>query len=1253
MIVFSSSQFAVCTRNDQANPSKLGNRDMAQTTMNRVSGQIVATPSNKAISNLLVVLYDLDSINQGETADRSEENLTAGIGPTGNVLTSAGENPRAVLDSLGNLGDRIGSVLTDKNGMFSIEFDDAEFKYRNPKETRPDLFLLVMTPERIGQTIGNSILYGSNEIRRNSGRNEQYLIQIDDDKLKGLNLSSAEPTPASKDAKAFIAKRASEASFVEAVQNEQKQKLTESLNTHRLQIQAFKEETKRPTIDPLLVGSRGGLSVELRDNKVAAVQEAHYNKQTESISRRFAEGGPVAPAGSETLGMEVSFVLNAEERRTAGLDDPNADPIRDLSPVQLAAIRAKLNAADSENLVLTTDNPILRHCLERPKGVDEILALLGMLPAPTEPPSPNPSPIVSPTPAPPQALTSEMVDVMLAALLKEGDGRIGSEETNEKKADNSTVNENIKKVSLSKGPAEQTSFYDFTVLNIAFGHIWKQVIDTTPASIAATVKSAIEERGGTFSAFPNMNQLLLEGYHTVTDSNVPVNVVTEFDITLVEWGSLSPEQKVKLQNIADAIGVATGGFYYTPEGFAHRISAAEADQLKSDLREQGESLLDHVRSTNIRSLHGMLHDLDVALKSNFGFTVFGADETARAVNFGLLNTYRQCWEPLSYQVGDLVRSIPLAPKEERKYNVKKVEKVKRNDKEARKFNSTLSHETSSTGRDEEEIVAKAQKHIKFDLNGSYEGPKWKVSASLGIDSQRESQQSRKRFREAVHKATQELKEERSIDITVDTESEFETIESGTISNPNDELAVTYLFYELQKRFKVSEQLYRTMPVIMVAQDVPEPAEITDAWIVSNDWIINRVLLDDSFRGALMHLAQKSVGDDFLIRELRKNVRLQRKTVDRLTKELASLRSAVDNRYAAMEQATRTRINEDYDQRHPSYEWTTLWLKKSYLTDEDPERAKALEMAARDSHEAAVEKAENIATTLQRELHQMSQVSEDFSKAYREHLDKIGAVTRLKTHIKNNIMHYMHAIWQYEYEDQRFMRLIGTPVPTMEFEGITAKIQTKPRNDLFSKFRREGETLHKAWIKPVFKRGEADKPIEEVADLGTMLGCIGNYIVFPMKRHNALTEIMVMPYLDASFGAMDPDQLSNVSLENFARYVRCLRAEMSDSEFAEIQESLKAWLKLLLSDQLRNGDEIVVPTSSLYIEVMTSANTLMEDFKLQHRKMDVEKVRAEVLGVNIENLRKAKRIAEDKLEDPNIDKRITIGPGAISPILIDD
>jgi hypothetical protein len=762
-------------------------------------------------------------------------------------------------------------------------------------------------------------------------------------------------------------------------------------------------------------------------------------------------------------------------------------------------------------------------------------------------------------------------------------------------------------------------------------------------------------------------------------AEAPADVCAAFDITSPEWLALGSAKQAQLRQLAQGIALANAGSAYFPNGYTdtghlsmlgfdmpvprlrppgnYPVSIADAERIKADLQAQGEMLLDSIRSTNVRSLHGMLKELDEALKSKHAFTVFGADDTARAVNFGLFNTYRQRWEPISYQVGDLVRTVPLSPKEERKFSVKRVQREKQADKEARKYNSTLSNETSSTGRVEEEVIAKAQKNLKFDASASYTGHGFTVSSSLGVDAHRESQQSRKQFRESVRKATQELKEERSLDISVERDSEYESQESGTISNPNDEVAVTYLFYELQKRFKVSEQLYRTMPVVMIAQDVPEPAEITDAWIVANDWVINRVLLDDSFRPALIYLSQKDVGDNFVIRELRKNLRLQRKTVDRLKAELAGLRAAADSRYSALERAIGTRIAEEFDQRHPDtyaarYGVFSMVLKR-YRTDIDPETAKALEAAARDAHEAAVEKAENVATTLQRELQQLQQATDDFSKAYRQYLDDIAAVTRLKTHVKNNLIFYLQAIWQYEFEDQQYMRLLGTAVPSLEVDSIALTIDLAPLDDFFAPFRAEGETLHRAWIKPKLKLGLKDRPIEEMADLGTLLGFVGNYMVFPMKKHNALTEFMVMPYVDASFGAMDPDRLSNISLNEYERYVRNLRKRLSEADFEALKPTLQAWLELLLADPLRNGDEMIVPTGSLYIEVMASENTLMEGFKLHHRQIDVEKARADVMSQTIDNLRKIKRVLKSELEDPDIEKVVNVTGRVGTTIDVDD
>lgn len=1231
-------------------PTAPDNTNVAQ---NHVSGQIVTQKGNLAIANLVVVLYDLDDLSKAS----GEGDLLAGI-------REAGIDPEVVRNALGRLGNRLGSTVTDSSGRFLIEYADEDFGRENKDDSRPDLFLIVLAPDRPSLPLKPQIIYFSREIRRNAGRSESYFIQLSDEIFKQWDLrGEAGSSSVTLDSAKVVARQKDESNFASAVTAASRERVESALDGLRKARDDFRVIVKRPTT-PGGATPRFGASTHIAlDDKVVSVTKTHYEKQVQPINQMYAT--TVVGKGK---GMHATVLLNAEERMTylSELGD-----IVSLSGAQADAVRGKFNTAGDNNLLMTSDNPILRECLHKATNVQAVEDLLNRA---SSAPVPAPAPPLRPAPELPDPLDAPTIHRMLANVF--ADGGMGDLPP---KANQDSVNTNVAGVALRKGPAEQTAYYDFNVLNIAFGHVWKQLIDYTQATAAHRVKVEVEKRGGKFPVAMSFDPkaIFTSAVGAVGIEEVPPQVAMEFDISREEWLALTLAQRSQLQRIANDISQATNGLAYDPDGGVKPLSAVTPggffsgihtttitvppgyykideryiDRLKSDLHQKGESLLDHVRATKVASLHSLLKSLDEALKSKHSFTAFGADETARAINFGLMVTYRQRWEPLSYQVGDLVKSVPLAPKEERKYSVKKVQKLRKIDKEARKYNSTLTRDTTTTGRDEEEIVLKAHKQIKFDLEGSYSRGGFSVKSSLGIDSQKESQQNRKRFREAIFKATQEVKQERVLDISVEAESELEVTESGTISNPNDEVAVTYLFYELQKRFKVSEQLYRIVPVILVAQEIPDPEEITEGWVAAHDWILNRVLLDDSFRPALTYVTQGNVGDDYLIRELRRSLRQQRQTVERLQVDLAELRSAADNRYAALEASTRQRIDEESDQRHPNIDYV-LWFKhKTYRTEMDPETAKALEFAAKDAHEAAVEKAENVSAMLQRELQTLGQVSVEYAKAYRDHLDKETSVSRLLVHIKENIINYMQAIWEYEHVDQRFMRLLGTPVPQLSVKSLSIDVEKTPQNDLFKMFRKTGETLHHAWIRPEIELSTDDVPIEEVADISDLLGIVGNYLIFPMKQQNAITEMMSMPYVDMTFGAMDPDQMSNISLEEYVQFVNCLRQKKTAEEFDAMKDDLNAWLRLLLADQLRNGDEIIVPTGSLYIDVMTSGNTLMEDFKLMHRAMDVQKVRAEVLASGVEALRKAKRIVADQLDDPDVE-RVTEIRGNLSSGVID-
>lgn len=1249
----------------------------SETISNIISGKVLHKELGKGVPNLLIVLFDIDHNLDPEEYDgpvvkKTVDGLNAAIG--------VNSTPFPDISSLYQYGDRIGSTLTNASGEFSFEVAPKDFNLPPKKiESKSDLVLVVLAPEEPGLDLNSRLLYLSNDIRWNAGTREAFVIRLSNDLLIKSGITVEQTEPVSNKINSYLNTLDDEKKFNRAVFEVAK----ENIKAKQADLAAYKAQfTEILSPVPLIPVDSTFSTFVKQDEKVFNKLEQHFVNEIDKANSEI---------GKHILknkGLEVTFVLNQADKTKLAIElsSPETKHFVDAENNEpLKSVLNKMNSAGGNNLILTSDNPILKKCLSKSEDVTCATTELGLtstsehnhqanrvaiqfseLPQAaknvingnyggeantiavvkiTEPEQKDRFEVRLLTnitlhfdsegfntdnetsPLSPEEIANYVKKVITGIRSIKSSVNIATTKPNQ-----DAVNQNIDNFSLKKGPAELPAFHDFQVLNIAFSHIWQQLVDDNPAQLAAEAKSNAENRGYNLAnRYTSVSHVLSDLYLIErTFSPPPQSVISNFDITFEEWNALEPDAQNRLNGLSQNIDI---GLY--------------SGKIVQSLKEQGELLIDYVRNSSSRTFHKILTELDNALKSNYAFNIFGADETAKAINFGLLNTYRQKWEPVAYQVGDLVKSIPLSPKEERKYSLKTTFNRKRTEKESKKNSSSLTQEQNTTSRAEEEIVSKAQSKNNFNLAAEAEFSKWKVSSSIGLEASKESSENKKDFRESVLKATQEFKEERSVEIDTEESYSTEYNESGTIVNPNDELAVTYLFYELQKRYKVSEQLYRVMPVVLVAQDVPAPNEITETWIIAHDWILNRAILDDSFRPALQYIAQKNVGDDYAIRELRKNLRTQRNLVETLKRELATLNTEAENRYVALEEAINKRIWEEHDANSDGI-LTDIgeWFRSK--SKEDPEAAKAREMAARDAQGYAVEKAQKMAMNLQREVNSLQSLTADYTKVMREHLDKKTMVERLLLHIKNNIIYYMQAIWSMEPPDQRYMRLLNVKVPQFEIDSLTCDIQQQPENDLFKYFRKPDETLHKAWLQPTIKKGE-DKALVEMADLDNFLGFKGNYMVFRMKLHNALTSLMAMPYIDASFGAMDPDQLSNISLEDYARYVCCLREELGEEEFnkPELIATLKNWLKLLLEDPLRNGDEIIVPTNSLYIEMLLSANSLLEDFKLQHREWDVYKVQEEVQMQALENLRIAKRILEDKLEDPKIDKKIVV-EGKIKP-----
>ncbi|HEY1249036.1 MAG TPA: hypothetical protein VGE97_08625, partial [Nitrososphaera sp.] len=144
--------------------------------MNKVTGKILLEETGAGIPNLIVTVYDVDRNTMPEFA----------------LPATAPKRILKVTDVWEHLqGDRLGSVLTDKNGLFALDYEDGDFQ-RNDEGKRPDLMLFVTAPERSGTENCAAVLHVSCGIRQNAGRLETYVIKLPTDHVKNAGISVPE-----------------------------------------------------------------------------------------------------------------------------------------------------------------------------------------------------------------------------------------------------------------------------------------------------------------------------------------------------------------------------------------------------------------------------------------------------------------------------------------------------------------------------------------------------------------------------------------------------------------------------------------------------------------------------------------------------------------------------------------------------------------------------------------------------------------------------------------------------------------------------------------------------------------------------------------------------------------------------------------------------------------------------------------------------------------------------------------------------
>lgn len=1173
----------------------------------------------------------------------------------GAIVRGAPVEPRALLED--PAVRRFGSTLTDAQGRFAIVFNGIPVPAADPiAPARPvrgettSLVLVVSAPEGPGDNGNIDPLFISATPRQNVGTTESFAIRIPAEKIVEAGLippaAPGDPEPAL----ATVGLHETRARVFDAGLRE--------VAASRVEAERERRRLTTDTFDDLFASSisrvpRTVVRPERQIKNPAEIAAKNRQAISEGMARYHVDA-------DEALRFTTRFHLT--EDQVEAFQALAGEENRPLTAAEMKSVLLRSAAENPEApVVVLREEPLLDEFLQRTnqeKCAEEQLGLFVPVPPP---PPPDPADEED------DGLEDDDIKTFAAKLLEtvtppEAGVTFGVLNRNAR-PDNAQVQTAVDRFVMRPGPADQPSLFDFNRLQFAFDHVWQELLDNRVLDVAREVNRLVRDAGGNPQHASHANKTPLRA---LRDETLLVETSGATLIAPPTSAVEAPRRIFLRQNPGvhiPGLGLLDrpGSGVFDPLPPERPLPPLPDPPLPPPLPPGGfdGGVIAPPRPQGDSRPRDLINQLEALLAEPYSFTIYGAEPGTRSVNFGIVLKYRQRWEPVAYQAGELVKTIALAPGEVRKCTIKHVLKRRRAEKEVEASSSLRRDEMNQTTRSESEIVRKALAKTNFSLNvqGTFniELAKGESTTQIGRDVAQEVQDTKRQFREAVIKAAQEYKQERSIEVTTEVTDEVEKVETAEIVNKNEELTCTYLFYELQRRYRVSEELFSITPVVMIAQEVPNPAEITEGFLLAHDWILRQVLLDPEHIAALDYLAKNVEGDRLALQEMRINVEKQRRVVDQLNRELVTLQEQANRRYEALVRAVEERAGEIEEEDKDSF-FSDLGQKLGIGSGQSTDAARVREDAARDAEQRAAEQVKELTLRLQREVTALNESTEKYTKLLRDARNRQVQILRLRVHVKMYVLHYVQAILAFESPDQRFLRLHQVKVPTFAEDGSEYQFNGNiGGRRVFG--RRDGGLVigqgHDFDVRPKARLLDEELPLEEVADLGEPLGFHGNYMIFPLKRSNALTEILTAPYVDSAWELIDPSAPSHLNRSDFARYVCFLHERLSAGEFDAIREDLKEMYRdLLLSPELQ-GQDIVVPTNSVFIEALPGSHALLEDFKLAHRAIDVKKAQAEARSEEIENLRKAYRLLEKELGDPEIDKVIAVGKGASLGVVTDD
>lgn len=681
------------------------------------------------------------------------------------------------------------------------------------------------------------------------------------------------------------------------------------------------------------------------------------------------------------------------------------------------------------------------------------------------------------------------------------------------------------------------------------------------------------------------------------------------------------------------------------------------------------------------------YDPSVDLPSSYEFEPF----LPFSINFGLQTIFRQAWVPLGTQPGEIVRTLPLGPKQSQKVTVKAIRRTKSTRQSEISTSIETSTDSSAATKDSSEVMQEASEsmnwHVEASASASFGFGSASMTAGAGGENSSGSRDTKSMLNETMEKTSSKIRKDTKIVVSTETEQTDEFSSVSEISNPNDEIAVTYVYSRLQRQYELQSYLAEANAVIYVAEKIPTPSEIDGPWIRRYDWIISQALLDESFRADLDAIKNHEI--DLPLEGVDANIESLMKTLSEsssgipdystLTGDL-SMPDLFANQQQAYEREIERRRARDADQAQYRRSVRRLSMHifdnilhycRAIWSSEDPDARLLRYRDIRVPIKWDIVTTDGSGSIAQVYVTPSVTDEERDTESLSEMINPVGPIG----FAGNYAVYYLKDSSRW-HSLQEILRLIQTPYRELQLElshdnglaieGVVSDIRMGPGSYRLTALSVDPVVFHvEEQIEPetfdtVGERTVNTRNTIEFHSIKLRFGdpstiSVGQvvHVAVHIEPYLEDPEVKSLRWREFDAGPADDSYFTDEVVREMRDYFDAVRAVLTDHpymvSFADLDGQEKSLVREFRYDHLvrrRYTRRILVDTNNVLLTREVDSTATLEPYKEIHRLLDVLKTGEELKEDQLENERRRKRIDAELLGDPAIEK-LTVVAGTNS------